>query len=249
MHLVFHTSRHSLAGIGRQIGCNSIITRETSRRTSIKPTHNDYGPFRDATNSLLPCAGCRDRPQHPITTLGAIGSTCHRELLHRASIAAFIPLQAPEVCSLFHRPRTNANSPARTQFFSDTGIVNQPRLGGQVEPMAPSSREALLVELYYHVVLPRYVPGQEHSQLCQIESELASRLTEAARQLISHAPLDDHSHLDAIRLALTTCKSLHVEGKVDKNLLVQEFRDLDSNKALIIHVTEQNAALLVYVRR
>jgi hypothetical protein len=112
--------------------------------------------------------------------------------------------------------------------------------------MAASGRGALLLQLYHHAVLPRHVPGREDKRLYQAESELAERLTDAVKSLAQHAPLDDLSSLDVIRLALSTCKSLNVDGKIDKNLLVKELRQLEANQALILHVTEQNAGLFIY---
>jgi hypothetical protein len=112
--------------------------------------------------------------------------------------------------------------------------------------MAASGRAALLLQLYRHVVLPRDVPGREDKYLYQAESELAERLTDAVKFLAQHAPLDDLYSLDAIRLALSTYRSLNVDGKIDKNLLVKELRQLDAKQALILHVTGQNAALLIY---
>lgn len=114
--------------------------------------------------------------------------------------------------------------------------------------MAASGRDALLRSLHYHTVLPRKVPGREDCNLYEIESDLAERLTNATKSLVLHAPLEDHQCLGAIRLALSTCNSLHVDGKIDKNLLLKELRELGGLRALIVHVTEQNAALLIYPR-
>jgi hypothetical protein len=112
--------------------------------------------------------------------------------------------------------------------------------------MAASSRDALLRSIYHHIVLPRNVPGREDRNLYEIEGDLAERFTSATRSLALHAPLEDHHCLDAIRLALSICKSLHVDGKIDRNLLLKELRELGESQALILHVTEQNAALLIY---
>jgi hypothetical protein len=112
--------------------------------------------------------------------------------------------------------------------------------------MAVSGRGALLLQLYHHAVLPRDVPGREDRTLHRAESELATRLNNAVKSLVPHAPLDDLSCIDAIRLALSTCSALNVDGKIDKNLLIKELRQLDKKQALILHVTEQNAALLIY---
>jgi hypothetical protein len=111
--------------------------------------------------------------------------------------------------------------------------------------MANFGREALL-QLHHHVVLPRDVPGREDKHLYRSESELIRRLNDAVKSLVPHAPLDDVSCIDAVRLALSTCDSLNVDGKIDKTLLMTELRQLETKHALVLHVTEQNAALLIY---
>jgi hypothetical protein len=112
--------------------------------------------------------------------------------------------------------------------------------------MAHFQREPLLQQVYHHVVLPRDVPGREDGNLHRIDAEIARRLTDSVKQLVCHAPSEDFAKLDAIRLMLSTCGSLNVEGKIDRNLLVRELRQLEDRQALVLHVTEQNAALLIY---
>jgi hypothetical protein len=113
--------------------------------------------------------------------------------------------------------------------------------------MVSFSRKMLLWQLYHHAALPRNVPGREDSNLYEIESELAKRLTSAVKSLVPHAPLEDLSCIDTIRLALSTCAALNVDGKVDKSMLTKELLQLHGQQALILHVTEQNVALLVYL--
>jgi hypothetical protein len=112
--------------------------------------------------------------------------------------------------------------------------------------MAAFGHAALLMQLYHHTVLPRDVPGREDKNLYLAESELVTRLTEAVKSLVLHAPLDDLPCIDAVRLALTTCGSINVEGKIDKILLIKALQQLEARQALILHVTGQNAALLIY---
>jgi hypothetical protein len=112
--------------------------------------------------------------------------------------------------------------------------------------MAASSPRALLHSVYQHVVLPRDVPGIEDANLHEIEAEIIYRLEVAAKELILDAPEDDIAKLDAIRLMLTTCASLNANGMIDKTMLVEAFRQLQEGQALLLHVTEQNAALLIY---
>jgi len=112
--------------------------------------------------------------------------------------------------------------------------------------MAASGREAFLQQVYHHVVLPRDVPGREDPNLHQIESEIAQRLTSAVKQLAPHTPVGDLASLDMTRLMLSTCNSLNVDGKIDKNMLLRELQQLEARQALVLHVTEQNAGLLIY---
>jgi hypothetical protein len=112
--------------------------------------------------------------------------------------------------------------------------------------MADVHRETLLQQVSQHVVLPRDVPGREDGNLHQIDAELVRRLTDAVKQLTQHAPSEDFAKLDAVRLMLSTSGSLNIDGAIDKNLLVKELRHLEDRQALILHVTEQNAALLIY---
>jgi hypothetical protein len=112
--------------------------------------------------------------------------------------------------------------------------------------MAYLQREPLLQQVYQHVVLPRDVPGHEDGNLHQIDAEIARRLIDAVKQLVNHAPTEDFAKLDAIRLMLSTCGSLNVEGMIDKAALTTAFQQLEGRQALVLHVTEQNAALLIY---
>lgn len=112
--------------------------------------------------------------------------------------------------------------------------------------MATSNRSQFLESLYHHVVLPRAVPGREDSNLFAIEADLLTRLTAAVKSLIPHLPLKDQTTVDSMRLSLLTAKTLNVEGKIDKHTLIKELQNLSGNNTLILHVTEQNAAILVY---
>jgi hypothetical protein len=75
--------------------------------------------------------------------------------------------------------------------------------------MADPSREALLHQVYHHVVLPRDVPDREDSKLRQVEAEINKRLLNATKQLALYAPPEDHVKLDTTRLMLATCSELN----------------------------------------
>jgi hypothetical protein len=112
--------------------------------------------------------------------------------------------------------------------------------------MASIGWEHLLNQLYYHVVLPRKLPREEEKALADIESELAARLGNAVKSIIQHAPLHDHSSLDTIRLSLLAARTINANRAITSNGLMKELQQLDAKQALILHVTAQNAALLIY---
>lgn len=113
-------------------------------------------------------------------------------------------------------------------------------------PFAAMTATPELLQLYQHVALPRDVPGKEDRNLFAIGNELLARLIYAVKTVRDGAPIDHVNSLDAVRLTLEISKALNVDGKVDKSLLVKEIDGLGDNHALFLHVTEQNAALLVY---
>jgi len=105
--------------------------------------------------------------------------------------------------------------------------------------------QAHLLQQYYHVALPRELPGHEDSSLSAVESALLMRFIDAVKALNSLVPLQHFSSVDAIRLSLVVSQTLN-DGRVSKNLLEKEMQELKGKHALVIHVTEQNAALLIY---
>ncbi|KAF2020220.1 hypothetical protein BU24DRAFT_477383 [Aaosphaeria arxii CBS 175.79] len=104
----------------------------------------------------------------------------------------------------------------------------------------------LLQKLYYHVVLPRDVPGREDSNLFSIERELHDRLTRAIKAVSPHASTDHFYAIEAARVSFVKSKAINVDGKIDKDVFVEELATLNTSQTLFLHATEQNAALLVY---
>ncbi|CAO2650176.1 Nn.00g014680.m01.CDS01 [Neocucurbitaria sp. VM-36] len=112
--------------------------------------------------------------------------------------------------------------------------------------MALPTRVPFLDQLYYHIALPRNVPGQEDGNLRRIEEALLTRLTDATSSLHAHTMPGHQRHIRALQESLTTCKSLNVDGMVTKSALLRELRNFSSHKMLILHASAQNCALLVY---
>ncbi|CAI6342575.1 unnamed protein product [Periconia digitata] len=111
---------------------------------------------------------------------------------------------------------------------------------------ATGGLDTVLQELYFHVALPRNVPGREAHNLFEVDAALLDRLVEAAKLLTTRVPVQHHTAVDAVRLSLVCSKSMNVEGKIDKTLFTKELGGMSPNQALVLYVTEQNAALLLY---
>lgn len=79
----------------------------------------------------------------------------------------------------------------------------------------------------------------------RIELALIDRLLDATRTLCSVSNEALYRHWDSTRRTLQVCKELNAGGKLSKSSLITEFRTLGVGELLILHVTEQNAGLLV----
>ena len=92
-----------------------------------------------------------------------------------------------------------------------------------------------LEPVYNHIVLPAKLPGGEDVNVEKINQRLVERLIHSARDF-------KDSFVDA---DIQCCKSLNASGKLNRTSLLAEFRRLGRNDLLILHVSEQNAALLI----
>ncbi|KAF1972673.1 hypothetical protein BU23DRAFT_643344 [Bimuria novae-zelandiae CBS 107.79] len=102
------------------------------------------------------------------------------------------------------------------------------------------------LQLYQHVALPRDVPGAEDANLHDIEDALHNRLIHALKA-VTPSILDQHlCAVDTVRASLVASKAINVQGCVVKDVLIKELNSLTEEQALVIYITKQNAALIVY---
>lgn len=99
--------------------------------------------------------------------------------------------------------------------------------------------------LFNHVALPPRLPGQSDKENDAIERALVDRLLNAVCFIRDLPKNDLYQEWDAIRSLLQTCKTLNAGGKLDKTSLLTEFKGLEHNELLILHIREQNAGVLV----
>ncbi|KAL6161149.1 hypothetical protein ACJBU6_00280 [Exserohilum turcicum] len=112
--------------------------------------------------------------------------------------------------------------------------------------MASASRLPLLQQLYYHVALPRDIPGKEDGNLNTIEASLLQRVLDAVVKITPCVAADVQPYIHGLRDTLQACQILNVNGTIGKSALIKEFRRLDQYKMLVLHVAPQNCGLLIY---
>ena len=108
------------------------------------------------------------------------------------------------------------------------------------------SAPPLLNALVNHVGLPPHLPAKQEEEVYEIEEALTVRLLNACRALrdLTKGPLSQQ--WDRIRKIFQICKVVNAGGKLDRASLLSEFHALERKDLLVLHVTEQNAGLLIW---
>ncbi len=111
--------------------------------------------------------------------------------------------------------------------------------------MDQRSPNDLLRSIFNHVVLPHRIPNGEDDDSV-ISQELARRSIQAAQSIRDYADGQDFFEWERLSLGLKTSQVLNAEGYLNKARLLNELRELQSGRAVILHVSNQNAGILVY---
>ncbi|KAH8689142.1 hypothetical protein BGW36DRAFT_442375 [Talaromyces proteolyticus] len=108
-----------------------------------------------------------------------------------------------------------------------------------------ASTGRVLSQIINHIALPPKLPGRREDNLAFIDENLAKRLRDSCRILRDYTR-DEISHQwDTLCSILQTCRKLNTGGRLENSRLLTEFALLESRHLLILHVTEQNAGLLI----
>ncbi|KAK4651864.1 hypothetical protein QC762_0097090 [Podospora pseudocomata] len=111
------------------------------------------------------------------------------------------------------------------------------------------------IALYNHLALPLRVPPSEDGNLSDLEIQLTDHLISNVRIMCQafRQPYQPGAHPSAIskvweyiRLCLESSKTVNRNGRVNRTTLLSEFRHLAQGNAVILHISSQNAALLVH---
>lgn len=108
-------------------------------------------------------------------------------------------------------------------------------------------RTPLRESIFHHVALPPRLPSRQETGIEGIRQDLTRRLHDASILLKNtHTKYEVFARQwEHIRQAIAVSQTLHADGKLDRDTLLQAFEELKENDMLILHVSEQNAALLI----
>lgn len=101
------------------------------------------------------------------------------------------------------------------------------------------------MNVFNHLVLPPRLPDAEDDDVEIISDEIISRLIHATSTIKTLAGPDQASIWLMVRRLLQRCHSIHAQGRLEKKLLVSEFQGIEHNQPILLHVLEQNAALIL----
>lgn len=102
-----------------------------------------------------------------------------------------------------------------------------------------------LESLFNHIALPARLPDRVESQSNALENSLIDRVLASVKQLSGLTNDRYGKHLECIRRSLHASKVVNTNGRLNKATLLTAFRELSGDDFLMVHITEQNAAMII----
>ena len=98
--------------------------------------------------------------------------------------------------------------------------------------------------VFNHLVLPPKLPGQQDIDIVSIQQSILNRLIHACNTLRKLTSQDFMETWTSVHQSFLVSLNVNA-GCLEKASLLQEFSALRQKDLLILHIVEQNAALLV----
>jgi hypothetical protein len=105
--------------------------------------------------------------------------------------------------------------------------------------------EGLLESLFNHIALPPRLPGRQDRRVDRVERALIERLLDATVKLSRLPQNDSIDEWESLRRSLETCRRVNSGGRLTKASLLTALRELRGRDFITLHITEQNAALII----
>ncbi|KAK6334542.1 hypothetical protein TWF730_003756 [Orbilia blumenaviensis] len=98
---------------------------------------------------------------------------------------------------------------------------------------------------FNHIVLPTQLPGKEDNDVNAIASDLLNVVATAIREFRDLTYDRYYTQLSLVHQSISNYRHACIDGVLNKQIVIQQLRHLEPKEQLILHVTKQNAVLLV----
>lgn len=102
----------------------------------------------------------------------------------------------------------------------------------------------LLQAVFNHLVLPPRVPGAQDEDIEAVSHDVLVRMLRACKTINTFVDSSSSQAFRTLQASLEACL-LHNPCRLEKSTMLKHFRNLQPNDMLILHVFEQNCALLI----
>ena len=98
---------------------------------------------------------------------------------------------------------------------------------------------------FNHVAFPPKLPGKCDSKIEDVDRDLLTRLRTAVSTIKNYADNEFASIWDDIDESLAICQPLNESSFINRQALESALQSLKPNHTIILHVTKQNAGLII----
>lgn len=102
----------------------------------------------------------------------------------------------------------------------------------------------LLQAVFNHLVLPPQVPGRQEADIDALSHDVLTRIIHTCVKIEALMDPPWAEAFRSLRASFQACLALHLD-RLERLTMLDHFRNLQPNAMLILHVAEQNAALLI----
>ncbi|CBX97993.1 hypothetical protein LEMA_P094020.1 [Plenodomus lingam JN3] len=104
---------------------------------------------------------------------------------------------------------------------------------------------SVFIDVFNHLVLPPQLLGRQDESIGSTGDAIIARLIQATLTLSRITSQEQTTPWYAISQSLHRYQSLHAHGRLEKLSLICQFRKINQEQPLLLHIAEQNAALIV----
>ncbi|EPS41761.1 hypothetical protein H072_4291 [Dactylellina haptotyla CBS 200.50] len=99
--------------------------------------------------------------------------------------------------------------------------------------------------VFNHIVLPPQLPNTEDGDVDAVSTALINLVSSAVQDVRKLTHDRCHDQLYYVHQSLVNHQKVSISGAINKQILLQQLRSLEDKHQIILHVTKQNAALLI----